>query len=122
MQLSNIETVDDEYILLDSGATHAVRPARDTKNGKMVKGRQSNLPMAPLSEMLSLTKGTKILLAEPSAQVSWIIPMGGLSDLDFSLEWRDGLCKLRDDEGREIRVELRHGCPVISKQEGEKIL
>jgi hypothetical protein len=48
--------------------------------------------------------------------------MGGLSDLDFSLEWRDGLCKLRDDEGREIRVELRHGCPVISKQEGEKIL
>jgi len=48
--------------------------------------------------------------------------MCGLSDLDFSLEWRDGLCKLRDDEGREIRVELRHGCPVISKQEGEKIL
>ena len=71
--------------------------------------------------MLCVLPGTQ-KLAEPSAQVSWIIPMGGLSDLDFSLEWRDGLCKLRDDEGREIRVELRHGCPVISKQEGEKIL
>ena len=72
--------------------------------------------------MFRLKKGTKILLAEPSAQVSWIIPMGGLSDLDFSLEWRDGLCKFRDDEGREVRVELRNGCPMISKLEGEKIL
>ena len=29
MQLSNVEGVDDEYILLDSGATHALRPARE---------------------------------------------------------------------------------------------
>jgi len=31
MQLRNIETVDDEYILLDSGATHALCPARDAE-------------------------------------------------------------------------------------------
>ena len=67
MQLSNIEAVDDERILLDSGATHALRPARDA------------------DEWQSKKKGTKILLAEPSTQVPWIIPMGGLSDLDFSV-------------------------------------
>ena len=72
--------------------------------------------------MFRLKKNTKILLAAPNAQVSWIIPMGGLSDLDFSLEWRDGLFKLKDDEGREIPVELRNGCPMISRQEGEKIM
>jgi hypothetical protein len=36
MQLSNIETVDDEYILLDSGATHALRPARDAEAGRAI--------------------------------------------------------------------------------------
>ena len=73
MQLSNIEAVDDECILLDSGATHALRPARDADEW------QSN------TEMFRLKKGTKILLAEPSTQVPWIIPMGGLSGLDFSV-------------------------------------
>ena len=121
MQLSNIEPVDDEYILVDSGATHALRPARDADEWQ--KSDRTTVQLADGStEMFRLKKGTKILLVEPSAQVSWIIPMGGLSDLDFSLEWGDGLCKLRDDEGREIPVELKNGCPMISKLEGEKIL
>jgi len=48
MQLGNIETVDDEYILLDSGVTHALRLPEMLMSGKSLKGRQSNLPIAPL--------------------------------------------------------------------------
>jgi hypothetical protein len=121
MQLSNVETVDDNYILLDSGATHALRPARD--EGEWMAAERTSVQLADgTTEMFRLKKNTKILLAAPNAQVSWIIPMGGLSDLDFSLEWRDGLFKLKDDEGREVPVELRNGCPMISRQEGEKIM
>ena len=121
MQLSNVETVDEEYILLDSGATHALRPARD--EGEWMAAERTSVQLADgTTEMFRLKKNTKILLAAPTTQISWIIPMGGLSDLDFSLEWRDGLCKLKDDEGREVRVELRNGCPMISRQEGEKIM
>ena len=47
-----------------------------------------------------------------AASLTWIFP----------LEWRDGLCKLKDDEGREIPLELRNRCPRISRLEGEKIL
>lgn len=102
MQLSNVETVDDNYILLDSGATHALRPARD--EGEWMAAERTSVQLADgTTEMFRLKKNTKILLAAPNAQVSWIIPMGGLSDLDFSLEWRDGLFKLKDDEGREVR-------------------
>ena len=109
--------MDDEYILLDSGATHALRPARD--EGEWMAAERTSVQLAEgTTEMFKLKKNTKVLLAAPNAQVSWIIPMSGLSDLDFSLEWRDGLFKLKDDEGREVPVELRNGCPMISRQSG----
>ena len=121
MQLSNVDTVDEERILLDSGATHALRPAQD--EGEWMAAERTSEQLADgTTEMFRLKKNTKVLLAAPNTQVSWIIPMSGLSDLDFSLEWRDGLFKLKDDEGREVPVELRNGCPMISRQEGEKIM
>jgi hypothetical protein len=84
MQLSNIETVDDEYILLDSGVTHALRPARDADEWQKSEGTPVQLADGT-TEMFRLKKGTKILLAEPSAQVSWIIPWA--ASLTWTFRW-----------------------------------
>ena len=34
-----------------------------------------------------LKKGTKILLSEPGQPEAWIVPMGGLTELDFNMHW-----------------------------------
>ena len=48
--------------------------------------------------------------------------MGGLTDLDFELKWTNGQCQLRDDQGREIQVTVQNGCPMISRDDGQRLL
>jgi hypothetical protein len=123
MQLSGVDQPDDDFVLLDSGATHGLRPARDAEEWQNALPTSVQLADG-VTEMFRLKRRTKILLSDPSSttQASYIIPMGGLSDLDFSLEWRGGVCRLHDDAGREIQVTIRNGCPMISRDDGCRLL
>ena len=123
MQLSGVDQPDDNFVLLDSGATHGLRPARDDDEWKNAVPTSVQLADGT-TEMFRLKRRTKILLSDPSAtnQASYIMPMGGLSDLDFALEWRGGICRLHDDAGREIPVVIRNGCPMISRDDGCRLL
>ena len=122
MQISGLNQADDEMILLDSGATHALRPAHD--EGEWQLGEPTSVQLADgVTEMFRIKKGTKILLSNPSSPSrSTIIPMGGLTDLDFELKWTNGQCQLRDDNGVEVQVTIRYGCPMISRTDAERIL
>ena len=57
---------------------------------------------------------TKILLGHPDERAAWIVPMGGLNDLDFKREWKRDGCQLYDDEGRNILITVINGCPVVT--------
>ena len=121
MQLAGWENVENAFILLDSGATHGLRPAVD--DDEWTKAERTTVQLADGStEMFRLKHGTKILLSEPGRTTACIVPMGGLADLDFTLEWSGDVCRLRDDENREIPVEVRNGCPMVSNAEGRKML
>ena len=123
MQLSGVDQPDDNFVLLDSGATHGLRPARDDDEWKNAVPTSVQLADGT-TEMFRLKRRTKILLSDPSAtnQASYIMPMGGLSDLDFALEWCGGICRLHDDAGREIPVVIRNGCPMVSRDDGCRLL
>ena len=121
MQLAGWENVENDFILLDSGATHCLRPAVD--DDEWIKAERTTVQLADGStDMFRLKYGTKVLLSEPGRTTACIIPMGGLAELDFTLEWSGDVCRLRDDENREIPVELRNGCPMVSNVEGRKLL
>jgi hypothetical protein len=122
MQISGLNQAEDDMILLDSGATHALRPAHD--EGEWILGEPTSVQLADgVTDMFRLKKGTKILISNPaSPSRSTIIPMGGLADLDFELQWRNGQCRLQDDEGREVEVTVQNGCPMISRSDGLRIL
>eukprot|EP00435_Cladocopium_sp_Y103_P023447 s854_g5.t1 len=121
MQLGDVDPVRDGMILLDSGATHALRPARDADEWQ--KAERTVVQLANGStESFRLKKGTRILLSHPDEPAASIIPMSGINDLDFSLEWRDGQCRLLDDENRLIPVTLQNGCPMVEREQGEKLL
>ena len=121
MQISDLEQVEENMVLIDSGATHGLRPAHDEGGWRYAERTVVQLANGS-TEAFRLKKGTKILLGHPSESTARIVPMSGLSDLDFALEWRDGQCRLQDDEGRQIPVTLRHGCPMLERNEGDKIL
>ena len=121
MQIGGLDQVGDGMVLLDSGATHGLRPARDLSEWDAAEPTCVQLANGFTTEF-KLKKGTKILLGHPTEMTSWIVPMGGLSDLDFKLEWKNGQCRLQDDEGREIAVTVVNGCPMITMADGRKIL
>ena len=72
-----------------------------------------------------LKDGSQVLLVNPSdeaAKTSWIIPMGGLADLGYTLEWKGNQCRLCDDSGVNVKITVRNGCPMVPHEEGVKIL
>lgn len=113
-----------QQVLLDSGATHALRPAQSTS-----EWNEASLVSVTLAEGtttgLRLKPGTKILLSDPSArpeESSWIVPMGGLTEMNYKIEWADQGCLLYDERGQPIEVSLQGGCPVVSMEDGKDIL
>ena len=121
MQIGGLDHTEANRVLIDSGATHGLRPARD--HDEWLKSTRTTVQLANGStEAFRLKPGTKILLGHPEEAATWIVPMGGLTDLDFTMTWSGNQCQLRDDEGRQIDVQVIHGCPMISLADGQMIL
>ena len=121
MRISELEHSQPGQVLIDSGATHALRPARDFDEWQ--KAERTVVTLADgTTTRFRLKHGTKILLSEPGQQEAWIVPMSGLTQLDFTLQWRGDQCLVKDDEGREIQVQIQQGCPMMSLDDGLKVL
>eukprot|EP00438_Fugacium_kawagutii_P022035 Skav212847 [mRNA] locus=scaffold325:150528:159063:- [translate_table: standard] len=113
-----------DHVLLDSGATHGLRPARTLTEWE--KATPATVTLADgATSSLRLKWGTRILLSEPApadGSSSWIIPMGGLASTQYRLDWTEGGCRLYDPRGQEVPVELQGGCPVIAMEAGRALL
>ena len=85
-RIGDLERGQPDLVLVDSGATHALRSARDMD--EWLKAEPTVVMLAEGStSRFSLKHGTKILLSEPGQPEAWIVPMGGLTELDFTTEW-----------------------------------
>ena len=121
MQLAGLDQAENDWVLIDSGATHALRPAHDLQ--EWINAERTVVQLANgETEAFRLKKGTKVLLGHPTAFTSRIIPMGGVAELDFTMVWSGDECSLKDDEGRQLEVQVHNGCPMISLEDGRRIL
>eukprot|EP00435_Cladocopium_sp_Y103_P049178 s3841_g14.t1 len=121
MQLAGLDQAEESMVLIDSGTTHGLRPARD--DDEWSKAERTSVQLADgTTEAFRLKPGTRILLSQPGEASSRIIPMSGLGDLDFALGWRDGVCRLQDADGRSIPVTLRNGCSMVDGVQGDQLL
>ena len=112
---------DEGWILLDSGATHALRPAVD--DTEWLAGQPTLVNLAEgTTTSFRLKSGTSILLSEPGTPPAWIIPMGGIAELGYLMQWSGGQCCLRDPDGKEVEVTVDRGCPMVSRRVGDEIL
>ena len=112
---------DNAWILLDSGATHALRPALDTSEWNAAVSTVVTLAEGS-AEKFRLKENTKILLASPQEAPAWILPMGGLAELGCTLKWRDSQVQLYDDQGQSLEVMIKNGCPMVPRSVGETLM
>ena len=99
--------------LVDSGATHALRPRRDGENVQkyplvdvgLADGRAVRLRMAPGGSMIA-----------PSPAIEPIVPMGQLTEvLGCQIVWSHGEMQLRHPEKGDIPIQMKEGCPHLAK-------
>ena len=119
MQISGLDRVEENMALIDSGA-NGLRPARD--EDEWMPAERTHVQLASgFTDAFRLKHGTKILLG-PTESPTVIVPMGGLNDLDYKVEWSNGICTVKDDLGRVANVTVINGCPMIPQAEGRQLL
>ena len=111
----------DGLVLLDSGATHALRPAKDSREWQEAKPVTVSLAEGT-TKGFRVKKFTKALLSEPEVDTPWILPLGGMAKAGFNISWKDEECAVQDPEGRDILVDIKDGCPMVSFADGKKIM
>eukprot|EP00438_Fugacium_kawagutii_P032909 Skav221774 [mRNA] locus=scaffold2426:73054:81328:- [translate_table: standard] len=123
IKLAKLDLVEREWILLDSGATHALRPALSEE--EWLAGDPTQVTLADGSTtQFRLKDGTRILMTPPgdSAGEAWIVPMGGLADLGYEMDWKGEKCSVRNELGEVVPVTIRNSCPMFPKEVGKQII
>lgn len=100
--------------LIDSGATHALRPARDGENVELYEKVNVSLADGRTFQMWMSPGG---VMVSPDKQVEPIVPMGMMMEkIGCSIEWNEGkLIVHRPRRGR-LPVSQRDGCPQVPRR------
>ena len=100
--------------LLDSGATHPLRPASSQEEWVKTNKVQVGLAGAHTSHMRITKHG--VILTPPGRDElpTAIVPLGQLvARLGYMLSWTADECFLRSPEGELTTLMVQNGCPVI---------
>ncbi|CAL1157428.1 unnamed protein product, partial [Cladocopium goreaui] len=107
--------VGNDVGLVDSGATHPLRPRHEGENVDLypvvevalADGRTVRLKMSPGGAMIS-----------PSPAIEPIIPMGLLSQkLNCDISWKQGSMQIHHPLRGEIKVMMKGSCPHVARSE-----
>lgn len=99
--------------LIDSGATHALRPLHPFEDGSTMTPVEVTLADGNKKELLMTREGTMVTL---SPNVEPIVPMGILtSKLGCEVLWCGDRVMVRHPARGELEVECIDGCPMIKR-------
>ena len=112
--------------LIDSGATHSLRPLHQGEDPTKLRPVEVTLADGLQKTLLMTDQGTMVA---PSSDVEPIIPMGVLtSSLGCEVKWIEDRIEVKHPQRGVLKVTCKDGCPMISKslalqliEEAEKI-
>eukprot|EP00435_Cladocopium_sp_Y103_P020138 s2720_g4.t3 len=113
LRLSRIQATEGGLGLLDSGATHALRPQRPGEDlGRYLEvkitlagGQETKMRMSPGG-----------ILVAPDAKTEPILPLGALiSELGCSIQWTGECLTIQHPQQGRIPARLHGGCPMVDK-------
>ena len=103
------------YALLDSGATHPMRQARDQVEWEAAMEVQVALAG---DNTTSMRLTSSLLPPGRDGSIQPIVPMGAIIEqLGYKLIWSAGSCKLYPPDGRSIRLRVKNGCPEVMESQ-----
>ena len=119
LRLARVQPCDEELGLLDSGATHCLRPPLHREDVSKYAKVRINLAGGQCAE-LRMSPG-RVVVGEEGVEP--IVPLGHLvSKLGCSLQWtQDELVVVHPERGQ-IRTTLKEGCPMVTKKLAMKLI
>ena len=118
------EKTDSPSALLDSGATHALRPSVSQREWQSASEVQVQWAGDQTGMFRMSDRGT--LLNEPSSPTQnsqVIVPLGPLIEkLGYRLSWSRSVCKLQSPEGHTYKLRIKSGCPQLQEHEALKLI
>ena len=105
----------DKGVLLDSGSTHVLRPARDELEEENTKAVSVTLAGDEQKVLRQAPSGSILLAVDEKDRVQTIVPFGAMMDrLNCTLKWnKQGLVLVHPKHGR-IKTRVRAGCPEMT--------
>ena len=105
-------------VLLDGGATHCLRRAKDQREWD--RARPIQVQLAEGSVCLRQDPDTGVLLTLSEAQT--IIPMSKLIELSYVLRWDAGGCNLEHPKHGVVPLRMMQGCPTVDAEWGQRMM
>ena len=118
VRLSSLEVQKQNRVLLDGGATHALRTAKDEKEWRSAV--EVRVDLAQGSVMLKQLPWGKTLLSRDPVQP--IVPLGVLIEIGYVVHWSNQVFELQDPTGCIVDTELENGCPTVSMELGLELI
>ena len=114
LRLSRIARQETRFGLLDSGATHAMRPRQHKEDIEKYEEVSVTLADGHQATMRMTEKGVMVI-DDPTVEP--IVPMGVLAGkLGYRIEWKDGQMKLTNAKGTNVKVYMSAGCPQVARR------
>ena len=115
------------YALVDSGATHPLRRAKDASEWQCGSPVMVNLAGGETVELKMNPAGTLLVpptvLDEGAPATAPIVPLGSLVEmLGYRLEWAGSRCRRYGKDGEVITLRVRNGCPEITEQQALSLI
>ena len=118
VRLRSVEVGSNQMALLDGGATHILRMARDDQEYECAV--PVRVELASGVTMLRQIKETGTLLTREPTQM--IIPLGRLISLGYRVDWKKEGFKLKDPDGSEIPTCVEDACPLVDHEIAEELV
>ena len=106
--------------LLDSGASHAMRPAKEDeyRDGQPV---QVTLAGEDVRVLRQNNEGT--ILQEETGTIQPIVPLGAvIAELGYTLHWTPKTLRLTHPDKKQIKVRIKNHCPEVAASDALNLI
>ena len=119
LRLARVQPCSENLGLLDSGATHALRPLQEGESWKQYSKVKINLAGGKQLDM-RMSPGNVIVGAE---DIEPIVPLGMMiSRLACTLQWTEDHLVITHPIHGQIPTTLKDGCPMVTRQVALKLI
>lgn len=112
---------EPQRILLDGGATHCLRVAKDDREWR--EGVPVSVQLASGNVDMRINTTTKTLLVPAGGDpIQQIIPLNKLTDIGYEIQWTKAGCSVRHGVHGVLDFQMEQGCPTVNNLLGMELM